>query len=83
MQTLVATMIKIVDKALLVCVVATANAKNPTARVAGNNAMILKRCANSAPTARPTMGTQIIVCCLKAPVSGKHALPPAKFRRAC
>ena len=61
MLTLVTTTIRIVDEAPPICVLATTNATRTTATVAGNNTMILKRCANSAPTARLTMATQIIV----------------------
>src|SRR4051794_37227897 len=75
MPTVVTTMINKVDEALLVCVVATPNAKIATAMVPGNNTTILKRCANSTPTARPTTAIQIIVLCLNAPDSGKRARP--------
>jgi hypothetical protein len=71
MLTLVTTTIRIVDEALLVCVVATPNARSAAARVAGNNTTNLKRCANNAPTARPTMGSQIIFIAFKHQSAGR------------
>jgi hypothetical protein len=61
MLTLAAAIIPIIDQAELACATPAPIAMTKTAKVAGTNAMTLKRCANSAPIDRLTIESQIIV----------------------
>jgi len=60
MQTLAAAIIPTINQAELACATPAPIAITKTASVAGTNTMILKRCANSAPTDRLTIESQII-----------------------
>jgi hypothetical protein len=80
MLTVVKTIAKKADDTLFVPAIAKPSAKSATTIVAGNNTRTLKRCAKSAPTAKVATGSQIIVDCLNAPVSGQTRPATAKFR---
>jgi hypothetical protein len=79
MLTLAAAIIPTIDQAELATPAPIAMTK--TAKVAGTNAMILKRCANSAPTDRLTIESQIIVYCppLKHTHQGVPRPSPVNF----